>query len=139
MISEQEFTGHWNQLKGKIQERWGQISDDELREVEGHLNQLVGLIQQKTGEGREAIEHLLRSWDEDCGGKLGEAAAAARQYVDRGSEAFREASEQVTERAREGYSEAQRLVRQRPAESVAVAFGTGLIAGVIVGLISRSR
>ena len=40
---------------------------------------------------------------------------------------------------REGYEEAQRMVRRRPAESVAVAFGTGLVVGLIVGLVASSR
>ena len=51
----------------------------------------------------------------------------------------KESARQYAGRAREGYDEAQEIVRRRPAESVAVAFGTGLLVGVIVGLIARSR
>jgi uncharacterized protein YjbJ (UPF0337 family) len=128
MIADEQVTGNWNQLKGKIQERWGQITDDELQEVEGQVGQLVGLIQQKTGQTRQQIEQTLDKFCEECGWRFSEAA-------DRAGEAVRAAAG----RAREGYVEAQRLVRQRPAEAVAVAFGTGLIAGVIVGLMVRSR
>jgi ElaB/YqjD/DUF883 family membrane-anchored ribosome-binding protein len=100
---------------------------------------LVGLIQQKTGETRQQIENTLDKFCEECGGFFGEASAVTREYVDRASEAMRTAADQMSEGARMRYIEAQRLVRQRPAESVAVAFGTGLIAGVIVGLLVRSR
>jgi len=40
---------------------------------------------------------------------------------------------------RQGYEEAEKVVRQRPAESVAVCFGAGVLVGVFVGLMLRSR
>ena len=63
----------------------------------------------------------------------------AREYLNQASESTSEVSDQVRERVREGYAGAEQLVQRRPAESLAVAFGTGLIAGVIVGLVLRSR
>ena len=46
---------------------------------------------------------------------------------------------QVADQIRHGYEEAERTVQRHPTESVLMAFGGGLIAGVIVGLILRSR
>ena len=54
MTTQEEIFGHWNQLKGKVKESWGQLTDDELDEVEGKFDQLVGLIQQKVGRGTAA-------------------------------------------------------------------------------------
>lgn len=139
MIGEEQVTGNWNELKGKIQQHWGQLTDDELQEVEGRVDQLVGLIQQKTGQARQQIEQTIAELSEECSGLFGEASAATREYVNRAGDAVRSAAHQVTDRTQEGYAGAKELVRQRPAESVAVAFGTGLIAGVIVGLLARSR
>lgn len=139
MIGEDQVTGNWHQFKGRIKQNWGQITEDELQEVEGHIEQLVGLIQQKSGEARHTIERQLENLSNECGGVLGETSAWAREYVDRAGEAVRHASDDISQRAQEGYLGAQRLVRQRPAESVAIAFGTGLIAGVIVGLVARSK
>lgn len=59
MLTREELQGHWNQVKGQIQERWGEITNDELREVEGNTDQLVGLIQQKPA--RLAVK-LKASW-----------------------------------------------------------------------------
>ena len=50
MSTQEKLVGNWNQIKGKVKQRWGQLTDDELSEVEGHFDQLVGLVQQKTGE-----------------------------------------------------------------------------------------
>jgi ElaB/YqjD/DUF883 family membrane-anchored ribosome-binding protein len=39
----------------------------------------------------------------------------------------------------QGYDQASEMIRRRPAESVAVAFGTGILLGIVVGLIAGSR
>lgn len=135
MLTEEQISGNWNQLKGLIRERWGQISDDELQEVQGEFGQLVGLIQQKTGEARIQIEQTLDRLSQESGSLL----ESAQDYFDQAGESVREAAGQVGDRVRSGYASAEQLVKQRPAESVAVAFGTGLIAGVIVGLVLRSK
>ena len=58
-INTQELRGQWNKLQGRVKERWGQLTDDDLQIQGGNVDQLVGRIQQKTGEGREAIEKFL--------------------------------------------------------------------------------
>ncbi|MEZ6051591.1 MAG: CsbD family protein [Planctomycetaceae bacterium] len=45
----QEIEGQWNQVKGQVQERWGELTDDDLYKARGSADQLVGVIQQKTG------------------------------------------------------------------------------------------
>jgi uncharacterized protein YjbJ (UPF0337 family) len=137
--AEQRLFGHWDSLKGKIKEHWGQITDDELAEVEGQYDQLVGLIQQKTGEARQQIKTVIDELAEEYSGAFNQAKDAAREYAQQANEALHETAEQFRERAREGYEQAHEVVRRRPAESVAVAFGTGLLVGVIVGLIARSK
>jgi uncharacterized protein YjbJ (UPF0337 family) len=137
--AEQRLFGHWDSLKGKIKEHWGQITDDELAEVEGQYDQLVGLIQQKTGEARQQIKRAIDEIAEEYGGAFEEAKEVAREYAQHANEAMHEGAEHLRRRAREGYEQAHEVVRRRPAESVAVAFGTGLLVGVIVGLIARSK
>jgi uncharacterized protein YjbJ (UPF0337 family) len=137
--AEQRLFGHWNSIKGKIKEHWGQITDDELAEVEGQYDQLVGLIQQKTGEARQQIKRAIDEIADEYGGAFEEAKQVAREYADQANELARETADHVRQRAREGYEQAHEIVRRRPAESVAVAFGTGLLVGVIVGLIARSK
>jgi uncharacterized protein YjbJ (UPF0337 family) len=137
--AEQRLFGHWDSLKGKIKEHWGQITDDELAEVEGQYDQLVGLIQQKTGEARQQIKRVIDELSEEYSGAFSQAKEAAREYADLANETIHDTAERVRVRAREGYEQAHEVVRCRPAESVAVAFGTGLLVGVIVGLVVRSK
>jgi len=45
--------GNWNQLKGKVKEQWGMLTDDDLKVVEGNYDQLVGRVQERYGYSRE--------------------------------------------------------------------------------------
>ena len=103
------------------------------------FDQLIGLVQQKTGEARQQIERTLSEISDQAGGAFTQASEAARQYVDQAGEKLRGAADQIREHGRETYEEAQQMFRRRPAESVAVAFGTGLVVGLIVGLVASSR
>jgi uncharacterized protein YjbJ (UPF0337 family) len=139
MTTQEKIMGNWNQFKGKVKQRWGQLTDDELSEVEGNFDQLVGLVQQKTGDARQHIERVLNELSDQAGGAFTQATETARQYVDQAGEKLRGVADQIRERTREGYEGAQQMVRRRPAESVAVAFGAGLVVGLLVGLVAGSR
>ena len=51
--------GQWLQMKGKVRERWGDLTDDDLDRVAGNWEQLVGKIQERYGHRREEIERDL--------------------------------------------------------------------------------
>ena len=61
-MNKDQVEGTWRQLKGKVKEKWGQLTDDELDEYEGKTEQLAGLIQKRTGEAREAVQEQLDEW-----------------------------------------------------------------------------
>ena len=54
-VSGETMRGSWMQLKGKLREAWGALTDDELDRYEGQLEQLVGYIQKTTGQERDKI------------------------------------------------------------------------------------
>ena len=139
VATKEQIAGNWNQLKGLLREQWGQLTDDELQEAQGDYEQLIGLIQQKTGQAKTKIERIVNELSDQCAGVFANAKEAAREYLGQAGGSVNEAAAQVRDRVSEGYSEAEALVKRRPAESVVVAFGTGLIAGVIVGLVCSSR
>ena len=139
MITRQELEGQWNQVKGRLQERWGQLADIELQQVHGDAEQLVGVIQQRTGETRREIEEYLNQLVSGGASSVSHAAQAAREYAQHAGEAVRERYDSVAENVRAGYDQAQGIVRRNPMESVAVAFGAGIITGVVVGLVLKSK
>lgn len=48
--------GDWKELKGKVQQQWGKLSDDDLEVVKGQKTELIGKIQQAYGKCREEAE-----------------------------------------------------------------------------------
>jgi uncharacterized protein YjbJ (UPF0337 family) len=138
-INAQELQGQWNTLRGKVREKWGQLTDDDLQIHGGNVDQLVGRIQQKTGEGRESIEKFLNDLTSRGASAVSQAAESVSQYAHQAGGRLREHYGEFADTARERLDAAQDIVRHNPTQSVATAFGIGLVAGVIVGLALRSR
>ena len=139
MVTQEAIQGRWNEIQGKIRSKWGQITSDELSQVKGNVDQLVGLIQRKSGEAKEHIEHYLSELTSNGSETFAQAAEAVREYSHQAAEAVQHTSQQAAEGMKQGYEEAERMVRQKPVESMVVVFGTGLLVGVVLGLISRGR
>jgi uncharacterized protein YjbJ (UPF0337 family) len=139
MITRQELEGQWNEVKGKIQKRWGDLSDDELQRVKGNANELVGVIQQRTGESRRAVEDFLDQAIHDGETMTRQAMDTARGYADEAANVARQKYEDASAQFATGIDQAQQMVRRNPMESVAVAFGAGLIAGIVTGMILKYR
>ena len=51
--------GNWNELKGRVKQHWGNLTDDDLMFQEGREDELVGRIQKRTGESRERIINFI--------------------------------------------------------------------------------
>jgi uncharacterized protein YjbJ (UPF0337 family) len=138
-INAQALQGQWNQVKGQVRERWGQLTDDDLQIQGGNIDQLVGRIQQRTGETRDVIEKFLTDLTARGSSAVAQATEAVSQYAQQASDRLRDHYSDLSGQARERYDHAQDIVRHNPGQSVAVAFGIGLAAGLIVGLSLRSR
>ncbi len=138
-INTQELQGQWNKLKGQVKEKWGQLTDDDLSFQGGNIDQLVGKIQQRTGEGREAVEKFLTELTSKGGSAVAQAAGAVGNFASQASDRFRDQYGNLSDQARDKYDATQDLVRHNPTQSVAAAFGVGLVAGLVVGLALRSR
>jgi len=50
-----EFKGSWNEVKGKLKQKYGQLTDDDLSFSEGKDEELLGRLQQKLGQTKEAL------------------------------------------------------------------------------------
>ena len=137
-MNQQTLNGQWTEIKGKLSEKWGELTDDELQKAKGNADQLVGMIERKTGETRDAINSYLNSIVDE-GGALNKASEAARGYANAATESVQEATHQAMAQAKAGYEQTEQLIKQRPMESLAVCFGVGVITGIVGGLLLRSR
>ena len=139
MINQQILEGNWNEIKGKLRQKWGQLTDDDLPQICGEAEQIIGIIQSKTGEAREAIERYLQEVSGSAAVAVGTAAETVRDYAQHASDTVQDTAKQAADQVRAGYHEAERFVRDRPGESLLVCFGAGLITGVVIALSLRSR
>jgi uncharacterized protein YjbJ (UPF0337 family) len=54
--------GNFKQLRGKIKEQWGKLTDDEIDQMEGHAEVLAGKLQERYGWTREEAERRARDF-----------------------------------------------------------------------------
>jgi uncharacterized protein YjbJ (UPF0337 family) len=54
--------GQWMQVKGKVREQWGKLTDDEIDQMQGNAEMLIGKIQEHYGRSREEAEREFDSW-----------------------------------------------------------------------------
>jgi len=54
-----EIKGNWDELKGKLKQKFAQLTDDDLMFAEGKQEELYGKLQQKLGKTKEEIHKIL--------------------------------------------------------------------------------
>jgi uncharacterized protein YjbJ (UPF0337 family) len=57
------FQGDWNILKGKVKEKWGKITEDDITEIKGRRDQLLGKLQKRYGYAKDDAERELSQWE----------------------------------------------------------------------------
>ncbi|TVQ69890.1 MAG: CsbD family protein [Balneolaceae bacterium] len=57
--------GNYNKIKGKLKQKYGDLTDDDVVWVEGKDDEFLGNLQKKLGKTREEIAGELRKWLED--------------------------------------------------------------------------
>ena len=127
----------WDEVKTRLQKRWGQIDDSDLS-TPMSMQQLSDMIQKKTGDARDQVESYL----EEMRASLMAKADGLRQAVgprvdelrDRATARFGDANQSF----RDGLATAEEQVRSKPAQSIGIAFGVGILAGIMLGTGRRS-
>jgi uncharacterized protein YjbJ (UPF0337 family) len=60
--------GQWTQLKGKVKEKWAQLTDDDVTYIGGKKDQLIGRIQERYGLARDEAERQVDDFYRDASG-----------------------------------------------------------------------
>ena len=55
--------GNWKQLKGKVKQQWGKLTDDDLTLIEGQRDELVGRIQERYGLAMDEADRQVKDWE----------------------------------------------------------------------------
>jgi uncharacterized protein YjbJ (UPF0337 family) len=53
------FRGNWNEIKGKLKQKYGNLTDDDLTFIQGKEDELLGRLQQRTGQTREQLREEI--------------------------------------------------------------------------------
>ncbi|MBN9251886.1 MAG: CsbD family protein [Mesorhizobium sp.] len=54
--------GNWKQIKGKVKEQWGKLTDDDLDVIAGKRDQLEGKIQERYGLEKDRVRRDVDDW-----------------------------------------------------------------------------
>ena len=54
--------GNWNEFKGKVQQQWGKLTNDDLSQVNGKRAELCGRLQQRYGYAKDQAEREIDTW-----------------------------------------------------------------------------
>ena len=54
--------GNWKQLKGRIKEQWGELTDDDIDRIAGKRDQLSGRLQETYGIGKDEADQQIDRW-----------------------------------------------------------------------------
>jgi uncharacterized protein YjbJ (UPF0337 family) len=67
-MNSDQIEGNWKQFSGKVKEKWGKLTDDDLTRIAGKKDQLVGMIQERYGikkeEAQKELDELYRTQEE---------------------------------------------------------------------------
>ncbi len=135
----EQLAGSWEEIKGKIREKWGQLSDDELERHKGSAEQLIGFVERETGQARHDIETFISEAAGGASGVMAKVREHAGEFIDRASETIQKQYGNVSNKVAAGYEDVKASVRENPAASVATAFGAGLLFGIVLTLVLHSR
>ncbi len=65
-MNKDTLKGDWNVVKGKVKEKWGKLTDNDLTEIKGKRDQLLGKLQKTYGLAKDKAEKELADWEECC-------------------------------------------------------------------------
>jgi uncharacterized protein YjbJ (UPF0337 family) len=54
--------GNWKQFTGKVKEKWGDLTDDDLTTINGRRDQLEGKIQERYGYSKDQVKKEVDDW-----------------------------------------------------------------------------
>ena len=62
-----QIKGNWKQLTGAVQKKWGQLTNDEMDEIQGQRDILIGKIQARYGKTKEEARREVDEWADSLG------------------------------------------------------------------------
>ena len=137
------FDSHWDEIKGKLKQRYAQLTDHDLVFIEGKAEELLGRLREKLGLSAGELDALLKETRATVASHVKQAKAKSSELADDireragalADDAKEQAGvvyEQARERARSLREDCEDYVRQNPRESLVGALCAGFVAGLLI-------
>ncbi|HET8555145.1 MAG TPA: CsbD family protein [Rhodanobacteraceae bacterium] len=62
-MNEDRIKGNWKQLSGRLKERWGDLTDDDLKRADGSREYLVGKVQERYGIAQDEATRQVEEFE----------------------------------------------------------------------------
>jgi len=59
-MNTEEIKGNWNEIKGKLKQKYADLTDDDLLFAEGKKDEMLGKLQIKLGKSKEELDSILK-------------------------------------------------------------------------------
>jgi uncharacterized protein YjbJ (UPF0337 family) len=56
------FKGSWNEIKGKLKQQYGNLTDDDLVFADGKEDELLGRLQKKLGKSKDEVRQMIEKF-----------------------------------------------------------------------------
>ena len=67
ILNKDIMVGRWEQIKGRVKQRWGRLTDDQLNRISGYHDELVGVITERYGytheRARKNVDDFIQRLD----------------------------------------------------------------------------
>lgn len=74
-MNEQTMQGNWMQLKGKVREQWGKLTNDDLDRIAGKRDQLIGRLTELYGRSKDEIQREVSQFESKLESRTEKATA----------------------------------------------------------------
>lgn len=58
-MNKEIFKGQWNEIKGKLKQKWADLTDDDLKKIEGKHDEIYGIMQKRYGQSKDEVNKSL--------------------------------------------------------------------------------
>ena len=62
-MQDNQLAGEWKQVRGKVKEQWGKLTNDDLDVIAGKRDQLIGRLQERYGKAHDEIERQVKGFE----------------------------------------------------------------------------
>jgi len=65
-MNKEQVQGSWNEFAGKVRQKWGKLTDNDVTLLKGHRQEFFGKLEKLYGTGKEKAEEEVKELEKNC-------------------------------------------------------------------------